>query len=103
MYEIKTTVEEYPKKTHTFSKQEEQIAFVNGLKAADAEKDWKELYKPIDLNDAPQVHTDLSELEQQWDLWYEAELRALAEAMFNMEAEDFDNNEYMSNPKCSTM
>lgn len=103
MYGIKPTGEEYPKKTQVFSKQEEQIAFVNGLKAADAEKDWKELYKPIDLNDTPQVHTDSDELERQWDLWYEAELRALAEVMFDMEAEDFDNNEYMSNHKCSTM
>lgn len=103
MYGIKTTGEDYPKKTQVFSKQDYQIAAVNALKAVDEEKDWKELYKPIDLNDAPQVHTDSDELERQWDLWYETELRALAEAMFDIQSEDFENNEYMSNPKCSTM
>lgn len=86
------------------SKQDIQLAFVNGLKAINQEKDWREQYKPIDLNDAPQVHTDSDELERQWDLWYEAELKELAMAMFDMQEADFqENNVYMSNPKCSTM
>ena len=54
------------------SKQDIQLAFVNGLKAVDAEKQSQEL-------------TD----EQRWDMWYEAELKALAEAMFDMEEQDF--------------
>lgn len=64
-----------------------QIAAVNALKALDAEKQAQEL-------------TD----EQRWDMWYEAELKELAMAMFDMQEADFqENNEYMSNPKCSTM
>jgi len=63
-----------------------QIAAVNALKALDAEKQAQELTE-----------------EQRWDLWYEAELKELAMALFDMEEQDFDNNEYISNPKCSTM
>lgn len=54
-----------------------QIAAVNALKAVDAEKQSQEL-------------TD----EQRWDLWYEAELKALAEAMFDMDEKDFYNEDY---------
>lgn len=61
-----------------------QIAAVNALKALDAEKQAQEL-------------TD----EQRWDMWYEAELKELAMALFDMEEQDFDNNEYMFNHKCS--
>ena len=55
-----------------------QIAFVNSLKAVDGQKQAQEL-------------TD----EQRWDMWYEAELKELAMAIFDMEEEDFrENNEY---------
>lgn len=55
-----------------------QIAAVNALKAVDAVKQAQEL-------------TD----EQRWDMWYEAELKELAMAIFDMEEEDFrENNEY---------
>lgn len=54
------------------SKQDIQLAFVNGLKAVDAEKQSQEL-------------TD----EQRWDMWYEAELKELAMTMFDMEEQDF--------------
>lgn len=64
-------------------KQDIQLAFVNGLKAVDNEKELTE--------------------EQRWDLWYEAELKALAEAMFDMTDKDFYNNDYTPIKKCSTM
>ena len=55
-----------------------QIAAVNALKAVDAEKQKQELTE-----------------EQQWDMWYEAELKELAMVIFDMEEEDFrENNEY---------
>lgn len=55
-----------------------QIAAVNALKAVDGQKQAQEL-------------TD----EQRWDMWYEAELKELAMAIFDMEEEDFrENNEY---------
>lgn len=55
-----------------------QIAAVNALKAVDGQKQAQEL-------------TD----EQRWDMWYEAELKELAMAIFDMEEEDFrENNKY---------
>ena len=55
-----------------------QIAAVNALKALDSMKEEQEL-------------TD----EQRWDMWYEAELKELAMAIFDMDEEDFrENNEY---------
>lgn len=47
MYEIKTTGEDYPKKTQVFSKQEEQLAFVNALKAVDYEKEYQQALRDI--------------------------------------------------------